>query len=53
MEQKYIKKAFDDNYVVPLGPNVNQFEAELERFVNGIAGQARNDGEQDRIAAET
>ncbi len=33
VEQKYIKKAFDDNYVVPLGPNVNQFEAELESFV--------------------
>lgn len=33
MEQKYIQKAFDDNYVVPLGPNVNQFEQELEQFV--------------------
>ena len=33
VEQKYIKKAFDDNYVVPLGPNVNQFEQELEAFV--------------------
>ena len=43
VEQKYIKKAFDDNYVVPMGPNVEQFEKELEKFVNGIAGQARND----------
>lgn len=43
IEQQYIKKAFDDNYVVPLGPNVNQFEKELDTFVNGIAGQARND----------
>lgn len=33
VEQKYIQKAFDDNYVVPLGPNVNQFEQELEAFV--------------------
>ena len=33
IEQKYIKKAFDDNYVVPQGPNVNQFERELEAFV--------------------
>jgi len=33
MEQKYIQKAFDDNYVVPLGPNVNGFEADLEKFV--------------------
>ena len=33
MEQKYIKEAFDTNWVVPLGPNVNSFEQELERFV--------------------
>ena len=33
VEQKYIKKAFDDNYVVPLGPNVNQFEGDLKAFV--------------------
>ena len=34
MEQKYVKEAFDTNWVVPLGPNVNGFEQELERFVN-------------------
>ena len=33
LEQKYIKEAFDTNWVVPLGPNVNAFEKELERFV--------------------
>ena len=33
IEQKYIQKAFDDNYVVPLGPNVNQFEEELEAYM--------------------
>ena len=33
MEQKYIKEAFDTNWVVPLGPNVNGFEKDLERFV--------------------
>ena len=32
-EQKYIKEAFDTNWVVPLGPNVNGFEADLEEFV--------------------
>ena len=32
-EQKYIKEAFDTNWVVPLGPNVNGFEADLEKFV--------------------
>ena len=31
-EQKYIKEAFDTNWVVPLGPNVNGFEADLEAF---------------------
>ena len=34
MEQKYIKEAFDTNWVVPLGPNVNGFEKDLEEFVN-------------------
>ena len=33
MEQKYIKEAFDTNWVVPLGPNVNGFEKDLEDFV--------------------
>ena len=32
-EQKYIKEAFDTNWVVPLGPNVNGFEKDLEEFV--------------------
>ena len=35
LEQKYIKEAFDTNWVVPLGPNVNGFEKDLEDFVNG------------------
>ena len=33
LEQKYIQEAFDTNWVVPLGPNVNGFEADLEQFV--------------------
>ena len=32
-EQKYIKEAFDTNWVVPLGPNVNAFEGDLKNFV--------------------
>ena len=32
-EMKYIQEAFDTNWVVPLGPNVNAFEEELEAFV--------------------
>lgn len=34
MEQKYVKEAFDTNWVVPMGPNVNAFEHDLEEFVN-------------------
>ena len=32
-EMRYIEEAFADNWVVPLGPNVNGFEADLEQFV--------------------
>lgn len=35
VEQKYVKEAFDTNWVVPLGPNVNGFEKDLEEFVRG------------------
>ena len=38
-EMKYIQEAFDTNWVAPLGPNVNAFEADLERFAgNGKKG---------------
>ena len=33
IEQKFIQEAFDTNWVVPLGPNVNGFEKDLEDFV--------------------
>ena len=32
-EQKFVQEAFDTNWVVPLGPNVNGFEKDLEGFV--------------------
>lgn len=32
-EQQFIQEAFDTNWVVPLGPNVNGFEDDLKRFV--------------------
>lgn len=31
-EQKYIQEAFDENWIAPLGPNVTQFETDLEDF---------------------
>lgn len=36
LEQKFVKEAFDTNWVVPLGPNVNAFEHDLEDFVNNL-----------------
>ena len=44
MEQKYVKEAFDTNWVVPLGPNVNGFEKDLEDFVN------QNDNENEKLS---
>ena len=43
VEQKYVKEAFDTNWVVPLGPNVNGFEKDLEEFVN------QNDNENEKL----
>lgn len=53
LEQKYIKEAFDTNWVVPLGPNVNGFEADLESFVNRIDGttDSQNHGLSKRVVA--
>ena len=33
IEQKYVKEAFDTNWVLPLSPNMNAFEEDLKRFV--------------------
>ena len=33
-EQKFIQDAFDTNWVVPLGPNVNGFEQDLKSYLN-------------------
>jgi len=52
-EQSFIQQAFDTNWVVPLGPNVDAFEKDLEAFLNqqGITGQARNGRTQCYVAA--
>ncbi len=44
VEQRYVKEAFDTNWVVPLGPNVNGFEADLEAFVN------ENENQNEKLA---
>ncbi|MBU8909353.1 aminotransferase class I/II-fold pyridoxal phosphate-dependent enzyme, partial [Desertibacillus haloalkaliphilus] len=32
-EQKYIREAFDTNWIAPLGPNVDAFEKEIATYV--------------------
>jgi len=32
-EQKYVQEAFDTNWVAPLGPNLNAFEEDLEKYL--------------------
>ena len=34
-EQKYVKQAFDTNWIAPLGPNVAGFESDLESYLGG------------------
>ena len=33
-EREFVREAFDTNWVVPLGPNVNGFELDLEQWLN-------------------
>jgi dTDP-4-amino-4,6-dideoxygalactose transaminase len=33
-EQKFVNEAFDTNWIAPLGPNVNGFEQDLEKYLN-------------------
>lgn len=48
-EQDFIKEAFDSNWVVPLGPNVDGFERDLEEFVSG--GAKNTNGDERRVVA--
>ena len=52
-EQDFIKEAFDQNWVVPLGPNVNGFEKDLEEFVNERVGEAPLDKKVVALSAGT
>ena len=33
-EKKWVDEAFKDNWIVPLGPNVDEFENRLEKYLN-------------------
>ena len=48
-EMNYIQEAFDTNWVVPLGPNVNGFEKDLEEFVS--SSPDLHEGEKKRVVA--
>ena len=50
-EQKYVKEAFDTNWVVPLGPNVNGFEKDLEEFVTPSPALPEGEGVWKRVVA--
>ena len=43
-EQKYVKEAFDTNWVAPLGPNVNEFEKALEKYTKTGHASALSSG---------
>ena len=40
-EQEFIQEAFDTNWVVPLGPNVDAFEKALADYLSGPSGGCR------------
>jgi dTDP-4-amino-4,6-dideoxygalactose transaminase len=44
MEMKYIREAFDTNWIAPLGNNVNEFERELAQKVDGSHAAALSSG---------
>ena len=43
-EQTYVKEAFETNWVAPLGPNVTNFERELETYVGVNSASALSSG---------
>ena len=53
LEQKYVKEAFDTNWVVPLGPNVNGFEEDLKTFVSKNADGSETSHEVVALSAGT
>ncbi len=46
-ELNYVKQAFEENWISPLGPNVNGFEDAIEKYINSSSG----DAERKEVAA--
>ncbi len=43
-EQQFVSEAFETNWIAPLGPNVNAFEAELANYVGSKGAVALSSG---------
>lgn len=43
-EQKFVQEAFDTNWIAPLGPNVNGFEADLQKYTGAQHAAALSSG---------
>ncbi|PHN01478.1 aminotransferase class I/II-fold pyridoxal phosphate-dependent enzyme [Flavilitoribacter nigricans] len=43
-EENYVKEAFDTNWIAPLGPHVNGFEADLTTYTGAKAAAALSSG---------
>lgn len=43
-EQKYIKEAFDTNWIAPLGPNVDQFEKDIANYAGTKGASVTSSG---------
>jgi dTDP-4-amino-4,6-dideoxygalactose transaminase len=43
-EQKFVKQAFDSNWIAPTGPNVDAFEEEISKYVGGSHVAVVNSG---------
>ena len=43
-EQKYIREAFETNWIAPLGPNVDAFEKEIAQYVGANDAVAVSSG---------
>ncbi len=43
-EMKYVQEAYDTNWVAPLGPNVNQFEEDLQNYTGAKHASALSAG---------
>lgn len=44
LEQKYVKEAFDTNWIAPLGPHVDEFEKRMAAYAGTKGGAAVNSG---------